>query len=141
MVLGAVVSVLMVVVALALAGVGAAGALGRLPRNRFAGVRTPASLASVEAFRVANRAAAPAVLAGALVVLLGAMAPAAFGGGAGTLVALGCVVVGFVAVAAGGVAGTRAAAAVPAPAQCAPTACASCTGCSLVGAHDAPATS
>ena len=67
-------AVLLGVGAVALAGVGLAGLLGRLPRNRVAGVRTPASLASAEAFRVANRVAAPAVLAGALVLVLGALA-------------------------------------------------------------------
>lgn len=141
MVVGLVVAVLLVVGAVAVAGIGLAGLLGRLPRNRWAGVRTPASLASVDAFTVANRVAAPAALAGALVLLLGAFGPAAFGPLAGTLVALVAVVVGLVAVAAGGAAGTRAAEAVPTPAQCAPTACASCTGCSLVGAHDTPSAS
>ena len=105
------------------------------------GVRTPASLASPEAFVVANRVAAPAVLAGSLVLVLGAFAPAAFGALAGTLVAVVAVVVGLVAVAAGGAAGARAAQAVPAPEQVAPTPCASSTGCALVGAHpDAPGT-
>lgn len=138
--MGVVVTVLLVAGAVALAGIGTAGLLGRLPRNRFAGVRTPDSLASVDAFGVANRVAAPGVLAGALALLLGAFAPTAFGALVGTVVAVAALVVGLVAVAAGGAAGTRAAAAVPAPAQCAPTACASCTGCSLVGAHDAPGT-
>ena len=137
-VVGVVVAVLLVVGAVALAGIGVAGLFGRLPRNRYAGVRTPASLASPEAFAVANRVAAPLVLGGALVVLLGGLAPFAFGALVGSLVALGCVVVGLLAVAAGGAAGARAAEAVPAPEQCAPSACASCTGCSLVGAHDGP---
>jgi len=47
-----------------LIGVGFAGLLGRLPRNRWAGVRTPSSLASDHAFTLANRVAGPAVLAG-----------------------------------------------------------------------------
>ena len=39
--------------------------LGRLPRNRLAGVRTRATMRSDQAFRIGNRAAAPALTIGA----------------------------------------------------------------------------
>ncbi len=49
------------------------GLRGTLPRNRFAGVRTPPAMRSDESFTVANRVAAPATLAGgAVLVLVGA---------------------------------------------------------------------
>jgi uncharacterized membrane protein len=44
---------------------------GRLSRNWFAGVRTPSTLRSAEAFAVANKAAAPLTGAGGLVMILG----------------------------------------------------------------------
>lgn len=132
----AVVGVVLAVLAVVLGGVAVAGLTGRLPRNRWAGVRTPAALRSTETFALANRVAAPALLAGSAALLLGALAPAAFGGPAGLLAALAAVLVGLLAVAAGGVAGTRAAAAVPVADPCGTaTACASCTGCALAGAH------
>src|SRR5262245_1207162 len=93
-------------------GIGAVGALGwreRLPRNRFAGVRTPATLRSDAAFRVANKVAGlPVLVAGAVGALSGAVALAA-----GMVVAL-VGLFGMVAIAvAGGILGHRAAAAVP----------------------------
>ncbi|MGH3918901.1 MAG: SdpI family protein, partial [Pseudonocardiaceae bacterium] len=47
----------------ALLTVGLLGWRQRLPRNRFAGIRTPATLRSEAAFVAANRVAAPPVLA------------------------------------------------------------------------------
>jgi uncharacterized membrane protein len=55
-----------------MAYVGWLGWHGRLPRNRFAGVRTGATLRSDEAFRVGNRVAGPpTVVAGVVAVLTG----------------------------------------------------------------------
>jgi hypothetical protein len=57
--------------------VGVAGVLAsvhRLPRNRVLGVRTAWTMGSVAAFRRANRAAAPAFVAAAVVGLAGAVA-------------------------------------------------------------------
>ena len=47
----------------ALLAVGLLGWRQRLPRNRFAGIRTPAALRSDAAFIAANRMAAPPILA------------------------------------------------------------------------------
>ncbi|MYW71290.1 SdpI family protein, partial [Pseudonocardia sp. SID8383] len=47
------------------------GATGRLPRNRFAGVRTADSLRTADAFAIANRVAAPPVGAAGAIALVG----------------------------------------------------------------------
>jgi len=94
----------------------------RLPRNRFAGVRTPATLRSEAAFIAANRVAAPPVLAaGAICAAGGALA---FGtGGPALAVIIGVTSIGAVGLlVAGGLLGHRVAAAVPPPE-------ASCSGC------------
>ena len=106
----------------ALLVVGLLGWRERLPRNRFAGIRTPATLRSDAAFVVANRVAAPPVLAaGAVCVLAGALALGSSGatligivgvGGVGTLTLL----------IAGGLLGHRVAATLPPP----PTGCSGC---------------
>jgi uncharacterized membrane protein len=109
-----VVAVLLVAVGGALATVGWRGWRERLPRNRFAGVRTAATLRSDEAFRVANKVAGlPTLLAGAVMAAGGLLAGTLVG--APTLVtAVVVVVVGSCALAvAGGRLGHRAALAVP----------------------------
>ncbi|QGK71888.1 hypothetical protein GIY23_22420 [Allosaccharopolyspora coralli] len=89
---------------------------GKLPRNRYAGVRTPATLRSDEAFDVGNRVAAPATVAGGLVALISAAAMALAGSGTtGLVLAVGGVVGAFSLVFAAGVLGNRAAEAVPEP--------------------------
>ncbi|WP_433870709.1 SdpI family protein [Saccharopolyspora sp. CA-218241] len=55
---------LLLVGGIALLYVGLRGWRGRLARNRFVGVRTPAALRGEEAFALANRVAAPANIAG-----------------------------------------------------------------------------
>ncbi|HSL08422.1 MAG TPA: SdpI family protein [Pseudonocardiaceae bacterium] len=94
----------------------------RLPRNRFAGVRTPATLRSDAAFIAANRVAAPPVLAaGAVCTAGGALAFAT--GGPALAVIVGVTGFGTVGLLiAGGLLGHRVAAAVPPPE-------ASCSGC------------
>jgi hypothetical protein len=111
---------------LAGAGLLTVGVLGwcrRLPRNRFAGVRTPATLRSDAAFIIANRVAAPPVLAaGGICVAGGALALGA--GGAALTVIVAVAAVGAVGlVLAGGLLGHRVAAAMPSPAG----GCATCT--------------
>ncbi|MGB8961382.1 MAG: SdpI family protein, partial [Pseudonocardiaceae bacterium] len=54
--------VLLLVAGGALITVGLLGWQRRLPRNRFAGIRTPATLRTDAAFSAANRVAAPPVL-------------------------------------------------------------------------------
>ncbi|MGP3913014.1 SdpI family protein [Nonomuraea sp. 10N515B] len=54
--------------------VGCLGLAGRLPRNNVAGVRTPSTMRSETAFRVANKAAGVPTLTGGGVALAGAVA-------------------------------------------------------------------
>ncbi|APU18031.1 MULTISPECIES: SdpI family protein [Actinoalloteichus] len=107
-----VLSVVLLLAGAALLVIGWRGMKETLPRNRFAGVRTAATLRSDEAFRVGNRAAGlPTLVSGAIGVLtavglLGLSGPA-------QLIALGVGVVGLLGLTvAGGVLGTRAAATV-----------------------------
>lgn len=125
-----VVGVVLVLLGLALAVVGGLGLTGRLPRNRWAGVRTPGSLTSAESFTLVNRAAGPGVLTGGALVALGGIAVVGFDGLPGAVVAAVLAVGGLVVVGAAGALGARAAT-VPAPTL--PHArCASCTGCELM---------
>jgi uncharacterized membrane protein len=107
--------------------VGLLGWRQRLPRNRFAGVRTPATLRSDAAFVAANRVAAPPVLAaGAVCTAGGGLALGAGGSALTVIVAVaGAGTVGLLL--AGGLLGHRVAAAIPAPAG-------SCVGCTCSGA-------
>lgn len=100
------------VAALLAAVVGVLALARRLPRNRVLGVRTAWTMASVDAFRRANRAAAPAFLLGGMVGGLGAVAATASASttAAITMLVLGALgLVGFVGVA--GTVGARVAAA------------------------------
>ncbi|PRX47692.1 SdpI/YhfL family protein [Prauserella shujinwangii] len=114
--------------------VGWGGYLGlreKLPRDRGTGLRTPSTLRSDEAFRVANRVAGlPTVVAGTIGVLSGAAALAMPSTpGMVTAVVIGVVAM-FGLVAGGGALGHRAANAVPAPAPAEP---AGCSGCACGG--------
>lgn len=107
---------LLVVSGVPLAVVGWLGLRRRLPRNRFAGVRTPATLRDEETFAVGNQVGAPFCLAAAAVAVLGGVAalfaPTAVSGW--PLVLVGLVgVVGLTVTA--GLLGDRAAARVPEP--------------------------
>jgi hypothetical protein len=118
---------------LVVATVGVLGFRERLPRNRFGGVRTPATLRDDETFRVANKVAGlPVAVGGAVGVVSGAVAFAM----SGALLVVICVlgVVGMLAItAAGGVLGHRAAEAVPEQAAELPEGCKGCAcgGCEL----------
>jgi uncharacterized membrane protein len=103
--------------------VGLLGWRRRLPRNRFAGIRTPATLRSEAAFSAANRVAAPSVLAaGAVCAAGGALALRTGGPALAVIVAVaGTGTVGLLL--AGGLLGHRVAAAMPAPTG----GCARCT--------------
>jgi len=118
---------LLVVPGAALLLLGWRGFRGQLPRNRYVGVRTPAAMRSEEAFELANRVAAPAILAGgAVAVLAGASMPMLASGFSVAMVAALGFVGAFVLMTVGGVMGTRAAEAMPAPAPAA----GGCGGCS-----------
>lgn len=106
------------------------GARERLPRNRYAGVRTAATLSSDAAFVRANRVAAPLCAAAGVVGTAGGAVVLAGGPLAVTVVVLALTAVGVLVLAGlGGALGDRAAAAVgPAPSACT----GSCAGCDLV---------
>ncbi len=114
--------VVLLVASAALLTVGLLGWRRRLPRNRFAGVRTPATLRSEAAFIAANRVAAPSVLAAGAVCAAGGTL--AFGtGGPALVVIVGVAGTGAIGLLlAGGLLGHRLATAVPPP----PATC-SCT--------------
>lgn len=116
--------------AVALIAVAVLGARGRLPRNRWAGVRTRRTLASDEAFTLANRVAAAPLGAAGVVALLGGGAVLAGGPLGVTWVVLVVATAGMLGLTGlGGALGERAAARMPAPAS----ACAGvCAGCDLV---------
>lgn len=114
-------------------GIGLVGLLGfreRLTRNRFAGVRTPASLKSEQAFRVANKVAGlPVVVAGVVGVVCGTVTLVT-----GLLVVTIVGFVGLVGIAiAGGMLGNRAAEALPEEKPQLPEGCRGCQcgGCEI----------
>ena len=130
-----VLSVVLGLVGVVLGLIGYLGLSGKLPRNRYFGVRTAASMRDDEAFVLANRVAGlPNVVAALVAVVAGAAIVV------NPLVALTVGPVGLVgAVAitiAGGVVGHRAAEALPEPE--APKACSTCAcgggagGCSIL---------
>jgi uncharacterized membrane protein len=119
-------AVVLLIVASALLTVGLLGWQQRLPRNRFAGIRTAATLRSDAAFSAANRVAAPTtVAAGAVCAAGGALALGASGAALTVIVALaGAGAVGLLL--AGGFLGHRVASAVPPPTG-------GCAGCICSG--------
>ena len=125
--------VLLVLLGAALLTIAVLGLRRKLSRNRWAGVRTAASLRSDTAFAVANQvAAAPLGAAGGVAVVGGCALLAGATGVLGwTLVVVSGIAV-FVLIGVGGVAGDRAAGAVPPP-NPGPSVCGgACAGCDLV---------
>jgi SdpI/YfhL protein family len=120
--------------AAALLAVAVLGARGRLPRNPWIGVRTRRTLASDEAFELANRvAAAPLGAAGAVALVGGAAAIVGVLTGGPAVVTWTVLVVATAGMlgltGVGGALGDRAATRMPAPGSaCAGT----CAGCDLV---------
>jgi hypothetical protein len=101
------------------------GLAERLPMNRFAGVRTAATLRDAETFKIGNRVAGlPILVAGLVGVLGGVLALALPTGGliAGLLAAIGMIAIAS----AGGMIGHKAALAVPKPEPELPAGCAGC---------------
>jgi uncharacterized membrane protein len=97
----------LVVAGVLVAASGFLGLTGRLARNRWAGVRTSATMRDDRAFRVGNQAAGPAVVGGGVVAILCGVIAMASSGSAGWV--LGGVIVMVLLVVAGGVRGDRAA--------------------------------
>ena len=119
-----------VLVGAALAVVGILGLAARLPRNRWAGVRTPASLVSDGAFIVANRVSGPGIVVSGVLVALAGAAVAGLEGLPRVVVTVLLLCGGVAVMIAAGALGARAAAAAP---PLAPHArCADCTGCELM---------
>lgn len=119
--------VVLLLVGLPLGAAGVLGLRGTLPRNRFLGVRSKASLRDDETFALANRVAGvPNLVAAAVAVLAGIAALLA----PETALVVGLVgLVGAIGIgAAGGVLGHRAAEAVPEPEPAA-----GCGGCACAG--------
>jgi uncharacterized membrane protein len=108
-------ALVVLVAGLGVATVGYLGWQARLPRNRFAGVRTPTAMRSEDAFRVANQVAGVPVMVAGLVGVFGGVAAFFLPSTAAAVTALVVVLIGMAALAvAGGVLGSRAAAALPA---------------------------
>ncbi|MGI8309202.1 SdpI family protein [Saccharopolyspora sp. ASAGF58] len=111
----------------ALLFLGFRGLRGQLTRNRYIGVRTPAAMRSEDAFELANRAAAPAMLAGgAIAVLAGVSLPMLAATSSVVMVAVFGLIGAFALMTVGGVVGNRAAESMPAPAPAA--GCGGCAG-------------
>jgi uncharacterized membrane protein len=86
---------------------------GRLSRNYIVGIRTPSTMRSDEAFRIANKTAAPfSLAAGLLFIVGGAVTAVAPHDTASAVLPAGVVIAAIVAV-VGGVKGVRAARAAP----------------------------
>lgn len=129
-----VVALVPLLVGLVVATVGALGFRERLPRNRFGGVRTPATLRDDETFRVGNKVAGLPIAVGGLVGVLGGGLALAMTGAAAVVVTSVLALLGTVVIAgAGGVLGHRAAEAVPEPAPELPEGCKGCQcgGCGV----------
>jgi len=128
-----VVAALLAAAGLALLAVAVLGARGWLPRNRFAGVRTAATLRSDAAFALGNKVAAGPLAAAGVVAAVGGVAVLFAGPGAAGWLVLALAAIGGVVLAGiGGAAGDRSAvllaAREPAPSGCSGR----CAGCDLV---------
>ncbi|WP_245645393.1 SdpI family protein [Pseudonocardia acaciae] len=120
-----------------LAVVGVLGVRRRLPRNRFAGVRTVNTLRDDETFAVGNQVAAPLTIASGAVAAVGGVAGLAAPSGAVAVTLLVLAGLGAVVLTvAGGVLGDRAAKRVPLPRF---TGCGGACGCCTAAAACAAA--
>ncbi|GAA3508796.1 hypothetical protein GCM10022294_17120 [Dietzia aurantiaca] len=144
-----VVVVLLAGLALLVGGTGLLALTGKLPGNGVLGVRTPETRRSLEAWTLANRAAAPAFLGSGLTLLLGTLALGLIGGWIGVLVVVVALVVSLALLNAAGMAGARAAAIWQADhgeggCGCGPEGCgghsdtSEAGGCSSAGESDGP---
>ncbi|MFT7023539.1 MAG: hypothetical protein ACJA07_002639 [Rhodococcus sp. (in: high G+C Gram-positive bacteria)] len=109
-----VVSILMFVLALVVGVVSALSLVGRLPRNRWAGVRTADSMRDDATFVTANKVAGPTTAAAAVLLLVGGAAGVALTGAAAVVAVIASAIAALVTAGAGGSIGARVAAATPA---------------------------
>jgi uncharacterized membrane protein len=122
--------ILLLAVGLLIFTIGLLGLRERLPRNRFLGVRTPASLRDDETFRVANKVAGLPTVVGGVVAIAAATAGFLVPSTGATIACFGLGLAGMLAITAGGgVIGHRAALAVPEPLAKTRTVPAGCGGC------------
>jgi len=130
--LALVLGLLLALAGVALITVAVLGGCSRLRRNRFAGVRTSATLASDEAFVLANRVAAAPIGAAGSIALVGGAVLLAGGPDAvlWTAVVI-CLLGALVLTGVGGALGDRAAARL-APAVTEAGCAGACAGCDLV---------
>lgn len=103
----------MFVLALVVGSVAVASLAGKLPRNRWAGVRTAESLRDDDTFILANKVAGPTNAAAALLLLIGGAAAVMLSGAFAVVAVMACVIAAFVTAGFGGSIGARAAAAKP----------------------------
>lgn len=124
---------LLVLAGVVLIAVAVLGARSRLQRNRWIGVRTPATLRTDTAFRAGNRAAAVPLGAAGVVAAVGGLVLLGGAGGAVGWVVLAVSVVGTLGMGGvGGMVGDRVARA-EVPLEPTSVACAgACAGCDLV---------
>lgn len=108
-----VVSILMFVLAIVVGSVAAASVAGKLPRNRWAGVRTPESMRDDDTFVMANKVAGPTNAAAALLLLIGGAAAVMLTGAFAIVAVIACVIAAVLTAGVGGSIGARAAAAKP----------------------------
>lgn len=101
-------AVILIVVGLVLIVLAVASWQGRLPRNFVAGVRTPTTMRSDQAFKVANKVAAPLTAAGGAVLVLGGVLAALLGQSSAAHVLLICALACAVLCCLGAVKGIRA---------------------------------
>ena len=126
-------AIVLFVLAALLSALAAVGLLGKLPRNRWVGIRTAATLRDDETFRVANQVAGPTQIAAAAALLLGGLVALKTDGIAGIIVVVLAALAALVLLALGASAGIRTAAAMPDDIG----ACGeSCGACSLSGSCD-----
>ena len=83
-------AVILILAGLALIVVAVASWQERLPRNILAGVRTPTTMRSDQAFKVANKVAAPLTAAGGVVLALGGVLAALLGKSSAGPVLIAC---------------------------------------------------
>jgi hypothetical protein len=125
-----IVAVLLFALAAVAVGVGLLGLTGTLPGNRVFGVHTEAAVASEEAFRLANRVAAPTTLVAGGLLAIGGGAALLMGPLVGTAVAVVAVATALFTAGSGVSLGAGAAAALR-PADEVGSCGQACGGCSL----------
>jgi uncharacterized membrane protein HdeD (DUF308 family) len=127
-----IVALLLFLLALVVGAVGVAALAGKLPRNRWAGVRTPDSLRDDTTFALANKVAAPSMLGAAVLLAVGGIACLTLPTVAAIIAIVVTVGAALVTAGAGGAVGARVAAATkPTESEGCGS---SCGACSLRGA-------